>query len=83
MKPDLMNSSKLDMKRKLSFGEDDVGFKKKTTKETNLLNSFTKEYRENQIQVDVTGLDIINGNTEFTTIQIQQTTISIFVFKIT
>ena len=68
-----MNNSKLDIKRKLSFSDDDISFKKKTTKETNLLSSSTKEYRENQIQVDVTSLDNINGDRASTSYSYSET----------
>ena len=33
-----MNNNKLDSKRKLSLDDDDISFKKKTRKETNLLS---------------------------------------------
>ena len=57
-----MNNNKLVRKRKLSLGDDDISFKKKTKKETNLLSSSSKDYRENQIQVEVTSLDNTNSD---------------------
>ena len=57
-----MNNNKLDRKRKLSLEDDDISFKKKIRKETNLLSSSSNHYRENQIQVDVTSLNNTNGD---------------------
>ena len=50
-----MDNNKLDSKRKLSL-DDDISFKMKTRKKTHLLSSSSKDYTENQIQVDLTSL---------------------------
>ena len=55
-----MNNNKLDSKRKLSLDDDDISFKKKTRKETNLLSSSSKDYTDNHNQVDLTSLNNVN-----------------------
>ena len=58
-----MTGNKLDRKRKLSVDDGKKRYKEKTSEEKNLVNSSSKDYRRNQIDLGLTSLNFIKDDT--------------------
>ena len=61
-----MKDFKLDRKRKLSVDDGKKSYKRKTSEETNSVNSSSKDYKGNQIDLNLNNLNYIKEDTAST-----------------